>query len=100
MDDLIIFFNGYGDHRDLHSFPTRRSSDLAEGEREGEAAESRAPGDHRDRRGPRRRGSGRASIAMITRRSTFGGDRKSTRLNSRHTVISYPGCCLTKTNTS
>src|ERR1017187_8466369 len=22
------FFKGYGDHRDLHSFPTRRSSDL------------------------------------------------------------------------
>src|SRR3712207_8440089 len=25
----IFFFYGYGDHRDLHSFPTRRSSDLA-----------------------------------------------------------------------
>src|SRR5215207_3958455 len=24
----LFFFNGYGDHRDLHSFPTRRSSDL------------------------------------------------------------------------
>src|SRR5690242_21924701 len=24
----IFFFKGYGDHRDLHSFPTRRSSDL------------------------------------------------------------------------
>src|SRR5579862_10003967 len=24
-----FFFYGYGDHRDLHSFPTRRSSDLA-----------------------------------------------------------------------
>src|ERR1039457_7332509 len=23
-----FFFKGYGDHRDLHSFPTRRSSDL------------------------------------------------------------------------
>src|SRR6266487_6909100 len=23
-----FFFEGYGDHRDLHSFPTRRSSDL------------------------------------------------------------------------
>src|SRR6266496_56853 len=26
---LFFFFYGYGDHRDLHSFPTRRSSDLA-----------------------------------------------------------------------
>src|SRR4029434_2313678 len=25
---LLFFFEGYGDHRDLHSFPTRRSSDL------------------------------------------------------------------------
>src|SRR5690348_9341050 len=24
----FFFFYGYGDHRDLHSFPTRRSSDL------------------------------------------------------------------------
>src|SRR5438309_11359251 len=24
-----FFFYGYGDHRDLHSFPTRRSSDLS-----------------------------------------------------------------------
>src|SRR5438046_4716096 len=26
---LLFFFSLYGDHRDLHSFPTRRSSDLA-----------------------------------------------------------------------
>src|SRR5438132_2063130 len=26
---LMFFFQKYGDHRDLHSFPTRRSSDLA-----------------------------------------------------------------------
>src|SRR5205814_6662368 len=25
---MLFFFYGYGDHRDLHSFPTRRSSDL------------------------------------------------------------------------
>src|SRR5688572_11156784 len=25
----LFFFQCYGDHRDLHSFPTRRSSDLA-----------------------------------------------------------------------
>src|SRR6266508_918280 len=27
---LFFFFKSYGDHRDLHSFPTRRSSDLAD----------------------------------------------------------------------
>src|ERR1051326_230393 len=25
---FFFFFQSYGDHRDLHSFPTRRSSDL------------------------------------------------------------------------
>src|SRR5205814_10529257 len=28
---LFFFFYCYGDHRDLHSFPTRRSSDLLSG---------------------------------------------------------------------
>src|SRR5437773_11239964 len=28
IDYLLIFFDGSGAHRDLHSFPTRRSSDL------------------------------------------------------------------------
>ncbi len=31
---FIIFFPSYGDHRDLHSFPTRRSSDLKARSRE------------------------------------------------------------------
>src|SRR5205823_9539589 len=26
---MFFFFSWYGDHRDLHSFPTRRSSDLS-----------------------------------------------------------------------
>src|SRR5437764_881209 len=30
----FFFFLCYGDHRDLHSFPTRRSSDLGAGTRE------------------------------------------------------------------
>src|SRR3712207_9013162 len=28
---MVFFFKGYGDHRDLHSFPTRRTSDLRPG---------------------------------------------------------------------
>src|SRR3712207_8765776 len=32
MERTLFVFEGYGGHRDLHSFPTRRSSDL-EGER-------------------------------------------------------------------
>src|SRR6266540_6890772 len=31
LDRRFFFFYCYGDHRDLHSFPTRRSSDLVAG---------------------------------------------------------------------
>src|SRR5690606_40903393 len=29
---VLFFFSAFGDHRALHSFPTRRSSDLPDGE--------------------------------------------------------------------
>src|SRR5207253_7312192 len=70
----------HGDHRDLHSFPTRRSSDLAGGERVallGAADEIR--------------------VHVILRRELRGvRDRKSTRLNSSHVAISYAVFCLKK----
>src|SRR5476649_1436511 len=74
----IFFFYRYGDHRDLHSFPTRRSSDLdvrtlAQATRLKEAA---AP-------------------FLYNARCTLR-DRKSTRLNSSHTVISNAVFCLKK----
>src|SRR5690348_17800576 len=34
---MSFFFKCYGDHRDLHSFPTRRSSDLIDAARSGDA---------------------------------------------------------------
>src|SRR5438876_6442144 len=40
---LSFFFQWYGDHRDLHSFPTRRSSDLRRG-READEGRSRGGG--------------------------------------------------------
>src|SRR5438034_5197392 len=77
-------FSSYGAHRDLHSFPTRRSSDLvddAHDQHVGPAAD--VAGDHAQRR-PEQEGE------------PDGGDRKSTRLNSSHTVISYAVFCLKK----
>src|SRR5207244_12044698 len=75
---LLFFFQSSGDHRDLHSFPTRRSSDL-----------------------------GKDSLVEIV--SMLVGliksnspdrlheeDRKSTRLNSSHQIISYAVFCLKK----
>src|SRR5438132_5408780 len=76
MPNIIssIFFQSYGDHRDLHSFPTRRSSDLL-------AWSGSFPAGNTHGRG---------------RRATSLVDRKSTRLNSSHTVISYAVFCLKK----
>src|SRR5437879_11100713 len=82
-----FFFQDTGDPPDLHSFPTRRSSDLPVG-----VAEKRLPGDQG-------RGEGQAlarpspSRARITEQ-----DRKSTRLNSSHRCISYAVFCLKKKN--
>src|SRR5438034_1842696 len=67
--------------RDLHSFPTRRSSDLAiseEPKRENKKRNGLFPA----------RGAGSCPASA--------GDRKSTRLNSSHTVISYAVFCLKK----
>src|SRR5436190_22313663 len=75
----IILFLSSSNHPNLHSFPTRRSSDLATTTSVGRPwATSRA------KVGPERK----------ARRS--GSDRKSTRLNSSHTVTSYAVFCLKK----
>src|SRR5688572_32759575 len=88
-----------GAARDLHSFPTRRSSDLQS-------------------RKKVLLGQGRYSTAIHSRvagKSFFSGsmvttyapnapmrrlDRKSTRLNSSHSQISYAVFCLKKKNQS
>src|SRR5437763_16700305 len=86
----FFFFQSSGDHRGLHSFPTRRSSDLAA---------------HAIMQTP---GIGCASAVLFSPRKLFavprGGqllmdehlDRKSTRLNSSHRCISYAVFCLKK----
>src|SRR5438132_9031300 len=77
---LAFFFPCHGAHRDLHSFPTRRSSDLGM------------------RLNRRRRTSVTAQTRTVGRsiRARRPRDRKSTRLNSSHTVISYAVFCLKK----
>src|SRR5688500_19848509 len=76
---IFSFLSSYAHHRSLHSFPTRRSSDLL------------------------------LLLLLASRRVAFpcvlkplalsasrGVDRKSTRLNSSHLVISYAVFCLKK----
>src|SRR5205814_8114547 len=71
----VFFFNGSGDTRDLHSLPTRRSSDLL------------------IRRSWVRVPAG--SLTYEAQRPALE-DRKSTRLNSSHLGSSYAVFCLKK----
>src|SRR5947209_12497081 len=84
----IFFFYCYVDHRDLHSFPTRRSSDLSGCQA---ARTPRVPCRRRPSPASSRARWRRAPTARHTRR-----DRKSTRLNSSHANISYAVFCLKK----
>src|SRR5437763_6737447 len=92
----IIFFYCDVHHRDLHSFPTRRSSDLINSK--SPASSSRSPL------------SANANSDMsqdpqgipFVKASACGNDfidRKSTRLNSSHRCISYAVFCLKKKKT-
>src|SRR5439155_17179202 len=101
---LFVFFTCYHHHRYLHSFPTRRSSDLhrsRQGNRRG-----RDHPEHRADRprlvggdGPHAQGADRDERGEGPQGSDLprgGGDRKSTRLNSSHVAISYAVFCLKK----
>src|SRR5438552_18887185 len=82
-----FFFSWYGDARDLHSFPTRRSSDLV--------AQSIHFRVHLHDESP---SSGGATLHPGFRSPSKPPqrDRKSTRLNSSHQIISYAVFCLKK----
>src|SRR5438034_5758028 len=77
---MLFFYSSYSSHRDLHSFPTRRSSDLVP----------------RSCLAPFWARAVAVSIVVAHPRSIRRRDRKSTRLNSSHTVISYAVFCLKK----
>src|SRR5688572_32359512 len=75
----VFFFYWYGDHRDLHSFPTRRSSDLPATMKRFTEKTDQLHGK-----------------PVIRRLQIKDIDRKSTRLNSSHSQISYAVFCLKK----
>src|SRR5690606_41343762 len=85
-----FFFQCSGDHRDLHSFPTRRSSDLitlkadASPLTEADLAAHHVIVDGLRALSP--------ELPVLSEES----DRKSTRLNSSHVKISYAVFCLKK----
>src|SRR5699024_12433638 len=86
----FFFLSSSGHHPDLHSFPTRRSSDLGAQIRakftEMQLTDEVHFRDVYDRDG------------TLRSYSDGKGDRKSTRLNSSHVSISYAVFCLKKKN--
>src|SRR5690606_40381010 len=93
----------------LHSFPTRRSSDLAvdplaTGDPV-DALDALDTVDPVDAAGPQRRGEagvaalGRPGRGWEGRLAVLTRDRKSTRLNSSHVKTSYAVFCLKKNTT-
>src|SRR5690349_22598484 len=76
---MQFFISRDGAHRDLHSFPTRRSSDLV----------------YRDPLSRYLAGE-RVDFASVSLDLHGTPDRKSTRLNSSHVEISYAVFCLKK----
>src|SRR5687768_17903701 len=97
----MFFFYCYGDHRDLHSFPTRRSSDLQKlvptGVYSGPPAIRRLADRHNDIvHWPGERPGGHFVAMEVPGVFAAEVDRKSTRLNSSHGYISYAVFCLKK----
>src|SRR5690606_41512935 len=99
---LPCFLHLYRAHRDLHSFPTRRSSDLLGSSGAAVPFALPVPVDGAQRSFPHGRplqsvrllrGAARRILRTGPARR---GDRKSTRLNSSHVKISYAVFCLKK----
>src|SRR5947207_4186484 len=95
---LPFFFQCYADHRHLHSFPTRRSSDLLKALRDALSRDKAAgvrPICIVGNAGTVNTGA-TDDLRALARIAREDKDRKSTRLNSSHTVISYAVFCLKK----
>src|SRR5437764_9279094 len=94
---VVLLSPRCGPTRVLHSFPTRRSSDLRSSVEprpdtspERPSAPHRRPGPREDV--PRGCAHGGGGPGRVVR----GRDRKTTRLNSSHRCISYAVFCLKK----
>src|SRR5690606_39794273 len=104
---FFLSFDIYRDHRHLHSFPTRRSSDLRAGVSRGaqthhfptKALLVAASIQHLFDIEAERFRAAFTELPRAQRDLASAVDRKSTRLNSSHVKISYAVFCLKKKNT-
>src|SRR5207244_12118355 len=97
----FFVFSFYAPHRPLHSFPTRRSSDLVSIARSLHPRGRWQSGVGRTRGTPDRNWDSARWPADTPAPppSSSSRDRKSTRLNSSHQIISYAVFCLKKKKT-
>src|SRR5436309_9392685 len=79
LPHLFFFFYCYRDHRDLHSFPTRRSSDLRVG--------APRPDRPRLRADSARRGTCRVSSHKKLRQELFRSEEHTSELQSRENLV-------------
>src|SRR5438477_9617977 len=94
-----FYFHCCGCHLHLHSFPTRRSSDLVAREMSGASvAPTIEPVAKITAEFAPVSACAAANSAVIFATGSIVGDRKSTRLNSSHMSISYAVFCLKKKN--
>src|SRR5690606_40472351 len=98
---LCLLFVRSDDRRDLHSFPTRRSSDLfipGGLVRKGDLLLKIDPSDYQIQLELRKSELLQAQSDLMVEqgRQYIAIDRKSTRLNSSHVKISYAVFCLKK----
>src|SRR5438270_10461536 len=100
---MIFFLHAPRAHSDLHSFPTRRSSDLGSKDRTSEIAHAHprvrvvdTPNQGLSAARNVALAAATGEIVAYTDADTRVEDRKSTRLNSSHSQISYAVFCLKK----